>query len=91
MKNYIVKSDSLRRNLVLLSFSNNKISKVDLESLVHHPKQSFISLKELDFHKNKICKFSINEDLFLELKLLIVVTINFRKIISVDIKIFYHY
>jgi hypothetical protein len=70
MKNYIVKSDSLRRNLVLLSFSNNKISKVDLESLVHHPKQSFISLKELDFHKNKICKFSINEDLFLELKII---------------------
>lgn len=70
MKNYIVKSDSLRRNLVLLSFSNNKISKVDLESLVHHPRQSFISLKELDFHKNKICKFSINEDLFLELKII---------------------
>ena len=70
MKNYIVKSDSLRRNLILLSFSNNKISKVDLESLVHHPKQSFISLKEFDFHKNKICKFSINEDLFLELKII---------------------
>jgi hypothetical protein len=70
MKNYIVKSDSLRRNLILLSFNNNKISKVDLESLVHHPKQSFISLKEFDFHKNKICKFSINEDLFLELKII---------------------
>jgi len=70
MKNYIVKSDSLRRNLIILSFSNNKISKVDLESLVHHPRQSFISLKELDFHKNKICKFSINADLFLELKII---------------------
>lgn len=70
MKNYIVKSDNLRKNLELLSFSNNKISKVDLESLVHHPRQSFISLKELDFHKNKISKFSINADLFLELKII---------------------
>ena len=68
MSSYIIKSDSMRRNLVLLSFSNNCISKVDLESLVHHPKQNFYSLKELDFHKNKITKFKINQEYFLELK-----------------------
>ena len=68
MSSYIIKSDTMRRNLVLLSFSNNCISKVDLESLVHHPKQNFYSLKELDFHKNKITKFKINQEYFLELK-----------------------
>ena len=68
MNTYIIKSDSLKRNLVLLSFSNNSISKVDLESLVHHPKQSFLSLKELDFHKNKLTKFNINQEYFMELK-----------------------
>ena len=68
MSSYIVKSDSMRRNLVLLSFSNNSISKVDLEILIHHPKQNFYSLKELDFHKNKITKFKINLEYFMELK-----------------------
>ena len=68
MSTYIIKSDSLRRNLVLLSFSNNSISRVDLESLVHLPKQSFYSLKELDFHKNKITKFNISQEYFMELK-----------------------
>ena len=68
MKNYIVKSDSLRMNLELLSFSNNSLSKIDLESIVFSPKHKFSSLKELDFHKNRITKFTIMTDLFLELK-----------------------
>ena len=68
MNGYIIKSNSLRRNLVLLSFSNNSISKVDLESLVDSPKKNFYSLKELDFHKNKLTKFNINQEFFMELK-----------------------
>ena len=67
MSSYIVKSDSMRRNLLLLSFSNNCITNVDLESLVSF-KHTFYSLKELDFHKNRITKFSINPECFSELK-----------------------
>ena len=67
MSSYIIKSDSMRRNLLLLSFSNNFITNVDLESLVSF-RQRFYSLKELDFHKNKITKFSINPEYFSELK-----------------------
>jgi hypothetical protein len=67
MTSYIIKSDSMRRNLLLLSFSNNCITSVDLESLVRS-KQRFYSLKELDFHKNRINKFTINPEFFPELK-----------------------
>jgi hypothetical protein len=70
MKNYIIKSDSLRRNLVSLSFSNNSITMVDLESLVYNSKQNFFSLKELDFHKNKLTKIAINPEFFMELKMI---------------------
>ena len=67
MGSYILKSDSLLRNLVILSFSNNSITKVDLD-LSLSSRQKFISLRELDFHKNKITKFNINLDNFVELK-----------------------
>ncbi len=67
MNSYIIKSDSMRRNLLLLSFSNNCITNVDLESLVRS-KQRFYSLKELDFHKNRINKFTINSENFPELR-----------------------
>jgi hypothetical protein len=41
---------------------------VDLESLVYSTKHNFFSLKELDFHKNKLNKISINPEYFIELK-----------------------
>ena len=69
MNSYIIKSDSMLRNLVLLSFSNNCISKVDLENMVKS-NQSFCSLRELDFHKNRINKFTIVPDNFPELKII---------------------
>lgn len=68
MKDYLIKSDSLRMNLELLSFSNNSLSKIDFDKLVYSPKHKFASLKELDFHKNRITKFSISPDFFIELK-----------------------
>ena len=68
MSSYIVKSESMRRNLVLLSFSNNSISIVDLDSIIRHPKHNFLSLKALDFHKNRITKFKFSQEHFMELK-----------------------
>ena len=67
MGSYVLKSDSLLKNLTLLSFSNNSISKVDLDSTLNS-RQKFYSLRELDFHKNKITKFNINLENFVELK-----------------------
>ena len=67
MKDYIFKSEYLRNNLELLSFSNNSLSRINLEALFSSRKK-FLSLKELDFHKNRISKFSINYDNFSELK-----------------------
>ena len=68
MSNYLVKSDSIRKNLQILSFSNNNLSNVDIAQLVSNPKQSFYSLKELNFEKNKIYMFNISPEFFVELK-----------------------
>ena len=68
MSNYLVKSESIRKNLQILSFSNNNLSNIDIAQIVYQPKQRFDSLKELDFEKNKIYKFNILPEFFVELK-----------------------
>jgi len=68
MEEYIVKSPSMRRNLVSLSFNNNAITRVNLD--VKNRRHNFISLKEVDFHKNRITKFSLNQEYFKELKII---------------------
>ena len=65
MDNYILKSESLRNSLEFLSFSNNCISIVNLD---YDAKYKFYALKELDFHRNRITKFTINYDNFYQLK-----------------------
>jgi hypothetical protein len=67
MKNYIINSSSLKSNLEFLSFSNNNLTNIDLANLVCSSKNKFKSLKELDFHKNRITDFTISTDYFLEL------------------------
>ena len=50
MNKYIIKSTSLRKNLEVLSFSNNNLTRVEL-----YPGLSqFYSLREIDFQKNRI-------------------------------------
>ena len=68
MSNYLVKSDTIRKNLQVLSFSNNNLSNIDISQIVYQPKQSFYALKELNFEKNKIYKFNILPEFFVELK-----------------------
>ena len=65
MENYIVKSESLRNNLELLSFSNNSLSNIDME---FSSRYKFHALKELDFHKNRINKFKFEPNCFFQLK-----------------------
>ena len=65
MDNYIIKSESLRNSLEFLSFSNNCLSIVNME----YPfKYKFHALKELDFHRNRLTKFTIGYDNFYQLK-----------------------
>ena len=70
MKNYIINSTSLRNNIEFLSFSNNSLSKIDLNNLIYSPKHKFSALKELDFHKNRITLFYFNPDYFPVLKVI---------------------
>ena len=70
MSEYLLKCDSLRKNLILLSFADNNLSKVDFNQIVFQSKQSFNSLKELDLQNNKIYKFSINPEYFQDLKVI---------------------
>ena len=68
MSNYLIKSDDIRKNLQILSFSNNNLSNVDISQIVYQPKQSFYALKELHFENNKIFRFNILPEFFVELK-----------------------
>ena len=79
MSDYLLKCDSLRKNLKILSFADNNLSKIDFSQLVFQSKQSFNSLKEIDFQKNKIYKFSINPEYFQELKVINLCYNNFTK------------
>ena len=79
MSNYLVKSESIRKNLEILSFSNNNLSNIDIAQIVYQPKQSFYALKELNFEKNKIYKFNIAPEFFVELKCINCCSNNFTK------------
>ena len=68
MTKYLVTSESIRKKLQILSFSNNNLSYIDISQIVYQPKQSFYALKLLDFQRNRIYNFSISPEFFLELK-----------------------
>ena len=68
MTKYLVTSESIRKKLQILSFSNNNLSYIDISQIVYQPKQSFYALKELDFQRNRIYKFNISPEFFVELK-----------------------
>ena len=68
IKNYLIKSNSIRNNLEYLSFANNNLNYVDFSQLVTSQKTSFLALKHLNFCKNQIYKFNIPLEFFSELK-----------------------
>ena len=74
---YLIKNDSIKRNLQILSFKDNNLSKIDFNQMVFTSKQTFHSLKELDLQKNKIYKFSMNPEFFPSLKVINVCYNNF--------------
>ena len=57
MNNYIINSPSLKEKLEFLSFSNNNLTNIKFFSEL----TLFNSLKEIDFHNNKITKININD------------------------------
>ena len=77
ISDYLVKSEPIRKNLQILSFKDNNLSKIDFNQMVFTSKQTFHSLKELDLPKNKIYKFSINPEYFPALKVINVCYNNF--------------
>lgn len=62
MNNYINKSNALKEKLEYLSFSNNNLTSIELSEELAR----FRSLKEIDFHKNKITELKINNPEFRE-------------------------
>ena len=46
VSDYLVKNDSIRKNLQILSFKDNNLSKIDFNQMIFTSKQSFHSLKE---------------------------------------------
>ena len=68
VKDYLIKSNSIRNNLEYLSFANNNLCYIDFGQMVTNQRNSFLALKQLNFSKNQIYKFSIPLEYFSELK-----------------------
>jgi hypothetical protein len=79
VKNYLIKSNSIRNNLKYLSFANNNLCYIDFGQIVTSQKNSFLALKQLNFSKNQIYKFSIPLEYFSELKCIICCYNNFAR------------
>ena len=68
VKDYLIKSNSIRNNLEYLSFANNNLCYIDFGQMVTNQRNSFLALKHLNFSRNQIYKFSIPLEYFSELK-----------------------
>ena len=79
LKDYLLKSQSIRDNLEILSFANNNITKVDFNQIMTDKKEMFRALKELDFRKNKLTKFIYNKANFPSLNYINLCDNNFNK------------
>ena len=70
ISDYFISLPEIRNNLVILSFAENNLTKINFNQHILLPKDSFLSLKCLFFNKNKIHKFVINQDYFPKLKII---------------------
>ena len=70
MEDYLIKSQSIRDNLEVLSFANNNISKIEFSKLLQKYTYNFRALKILDLKKNKISYFNFNKINFPALKII---------------------
>ena len=79
VQDYLLKSQSIRDNLEVLSFANNNIAKVDFTQIISNNKELFRALKEMDFRKNKLTQFKYNKMIFPSLNFLNLCDNNFNK------------
>jgi hypothetical protein len=79
LQDYLLKSQSIRDNLEILSFANNNIGKINLSQIMSNTKAIFRALKEMDFRKNKITHFVFNKDNFPSLNCINLCDNNFNK------------
>ena len=63
LKEYLLKSQSIRDNLEVLSFASNNIGKLDFTQIILN-KEIFRALKEMDFRKNKLTMFHFKKSFF---------------------------
>ena len=79
VQDYLLKSQSIRDNLEVLSFANNNIGKVDFKQITSINNELFRALKVLDFRKNKLTKFNISKLNFPSLVVINLCDNNFNK------------
>ena len=66
----LVLSEEIRNNLEYISFAQNNITKVDFNQFIFQQKHTFYEIRELNFRKNNIFKFSIAPEFFPELRII---------------------
>ena len=84
LNNIILPKKNILQNLEVLSFANNKLTKVDL-SLIPS-RYIFMSLLELNFKKNNIYKFIYVKDNFRKLKFINICNNNLNRSCLIDFK-----
>ena len=84
LNNILLNNKNILQNLEVLSFANNKLTKVDL-SLIPS-RYVFMSLLELNFRKNNIYKFIYVKDNFRKLKSINVCNNNLNRSCLIDFK-----
>ena len=77
MNNLLLPNKSLLKNLELLSFAKNNLSKIDISGI--NSKYIFSSLMELNFSKNKISTFKFNKNNFQKLNYINICYNNLNK------------
>ena len=79
VQDYLLKSQSIRDNLEVLSFANNNIAKVDFTQIISNNNELFRALKEIDFRKNKLTKFIFTKTIFPSINFINLCDNNFNK------------
>lgn len=78
IQDYLLKSQSIRDNLEVLSFARNNIAKIDFKQIIKG-NELFRALKEIDFRKNKLSLFLFNKASFPSLNFINLCENNFNK------------
>ena len=77
--NSLIHNEEIKNSLEYISFANNYINKVDFNQFIFQVKNTFYEIREMNFQKNNIYKFSFSPEFFPELRVINCTFNNFSR------------